>query len=636
MVIPLARQTQVTASVPQVTLVQPSQSGPDPVVAAIDDGAQRASKLTQALAQREKEQLDQLYKVQIAAEVSEFEVQERAELIKLNAEGTGDESFSAVVMRNFQERASKVGEKYSEEFKREIKAKLLPIQETIGVGAMTLEQRKHEEKIVASMDTYINTAVNKVRFGASDEGTIFQEAEGVLASVPDNLRLGLELKLRENVRVASMGRELEANPAAFMQQVQSGAFNDVDPTQVNRLYDAAERTLLAAQERAERREREYREQLASDPYAAVRARLTEQGEVAPSKARLLQMQIESGIPSWGTAVISKQKAILYLDGVRNAQTPGEAAAFLSSLKQEAGVESPEDWGVLQRNMRQFAKAEGLPHLATVLEVLDPETARLYDDNFRHGVFEMMRDPKAADSVAALVGDEEAKKVRLEAKNALAEFNKMRERSGVEPSEIRRDSEFLEDAALIASRRAASQGRPFDVTKAVRPPESKYTHRMDNHNAYIVPADLSSTFSADALEGLKMDIIDSGEIAVPLSMPSAMRASVDMKREAGWFNGPSENTLVLKVRGYELYGKDGKPVVVPLDSLTVGEVQRKTSSSPRALSIEFRRLVKKPTLQQMQTPGTLLPPTTSGARDESLFKGATPPGDINILPPPTYE
>lgn len=611
--IPLARQQQVSIGVPRPTLTQPQAPGPDPLVAAGADVTQRASGLLDNLAKAETEQLNQLYKNSIAAELSQFETDSRARVLELESTGTGDKPFVTGVLDDFEERASGLGTAYSEELRNEIKVKLLPIREQVAAAALATQTRKTQEQVLSNADIFQNNLVNQVRFGVAGETAAMARVEEFLQTVPDNMRLGVGTKVREQVRVASINRAMEEDPAGFMQRARSGEFNDVDPTYVDRAYESAARTLVEQQERAERRQRDIRELATKDPLLAARESLVLQGNAAPTREQLYAEQERLGVPRWRTAAIEKDRALAYVGAIQATTNPDELAGLLVSLQAEA-VEKGEDWDTLQRNVSDFAKQENLPNIAHVLEVMNPKTAANYDPRYRQAAFEVMRDPKAADAATKLLGEKDAKTVREDAAKAVANHIAAKARAGASPSELAQDLQFSVDSALVAAARARQINQPFDA-KIVAPPESIARLRFDNRNAYHVPAALDATLSPQKMDQLRQQVLMQQGLELPASYPNRARAMTDLMRDSGWVNYEGVG-VALKVRGEQLYA-NGKPVIKTWEELTRGEAETRVFGAP---------------LNQGGTT-VLTPPSSTGPRDNSLFPTNRSPGQIELLPPP---
>ncbi len=546
-------------------LIQPGPQGPDPVVEAFAEGAERTGGFLEKLAEQERQQLDQLYRNSIEAELSQFELESAAKIIEFETNGTGDKPFVGAVMEDFKERASQVGASYSQELRDEIKVKLLPVQERTALSAMAVQKRKEQEQVLANAEIFQNNIVNQVRFGLVGEQAALARTEQFLSTVPDNLRLQVGTQAREMVRSATMARAAEADPASFIRRAKAGEFNDLDPTAVDRMYDGAVRTVLVRQEQAARQAESIQKLSFTDPVGAARRSLAARGNGAPTADQLRAEQIRLGISESALATLDKDTAIAYGKQLKNAPSPDVFQGLVEEMRVRM-IEQGKDPEAAKRDIVRFAKDEGMGNLAHALEVAADPTGS-YQPLYRQATFEILRDPKAGEAAKKLLGKEQADDVETKVAAALSQHESIMSRSGFDQAEILAIRQGVLDRAYIAKSISANAGdENFDVSM-VLPPESLVKPRLDEVNGYHVPADLENTFSTEYMRSLRDELIADAEFSP--SYPSALRQSTDFKRDAGWVNGP-DGSVVLKVRGVEVYSKTtNRPIVK-----TWQELQRK--------------------------------------------------------------
>ena len=560
--IPLARQQQVNTATPQVALVQPQQAGPDPIANAFAEGGVRIGSFTDKLAEQERKELETLYQNNIAAELSQFETDARARLIELEATGTGDKPFVKAALDDFNERAVTVGANYSAELREEIKVKMLPLREQIAVGALAVQQRKVQEQVLANADTFQNNLVNQVRFGAISEQAALAKLEQFSATVPDNLRLGISTKIREQVRVSTMDRMTEANPSAFIKRAKSGEFNDVDPTYVSRAYERAADTIVRQREAAERAQEKVRDLAEKDPLLAARQSLQLRGVQAPTRDQLYAEQVKLGVHPADAAVVDKATANLYVKTLQSAQSLDEFRGTMEQIRAQT-IQEGGDWELLQRNLSRFAREDDLPSLARAMEVA--KNPGSYPLDTQLATFELVRDPKAARSAEKLLAEEDKKAIVELATSAISNDIRAMARAGSSPEQLQRAQQFAVDTALIAAARSGKTDSKF-VTSVVSQPASLTKLRFDNRNAYYVPADLDSTYTPQRMENLRRKAIASGNLDVPATMPSAFRANLDFEDRAGWTTY-GDVGVALTVDGVQVY-QAGVPVIKTWSDLAV--------------------------------------------------------------------
>jgi hypothetical protein len=653
-VIPLARQTQVTAQVPQVALASPVGQGADPVVSAVNEGLQGTSKLIETLAQQEREQLDALFRTQIAADISEFEVQERARLIQLEAQGTGDESFTTVALRGFEERAANIGTKYSDELRNEVRARLMPLRQTISLNAVAIEQRKYETNILANAETVQYILANKVSIGEKSQEAALAEIEQLTQNVPDNLRLGVQLKMKEAIQTASLENILRSNPSEAISRLDAGDFIELNPALRARAYDRAQDTIARQAEARARQQEKFIEGLNKDPVGTLRAVV---GEGA-TREQLVEAQLKSGVPWWKVAVLSEAEAKQSIEMLQNARDEGEMLQALSQIQATAG----ENWDIVRRDITRFAKQEGIPDFGFVMQVMTPETMMNYDSLFRRGVFQTARSPidgrsgrtKAGAAAAEALGKTKADQVAADVAAALEEHLPAMGNRTFE--ERQRTVAFMTDAAIIAMAEAEKSGKKNygdKIKDIVVPPRSLAVLRNDNTGSYYVPADLDRTLSPRLMEEFRLRTIREEKLRVPASLPNADLLRRQLERDARWVTGEDEGTYALEIAGVPVYQEDGRPIirrqidfVKAANELIIYERDNppEVIAGSRSRPAQYVRgdsvprptpNLRPPLVTQPISQGGLVPPSASGKKDESLFP-TRPTGDINLLPPPTYE
>lgn len=581
-IIPLQSNRQVSLTVSTPNTITPSRATVDPMAAAVGSIATEASKLTEVLAKREEEQLDLMYKNQIAADISQFEIERISRVAELQQTGTGEKPFVKGVLDDFDEAAKKIEAAYPNVYQDQVKLKLQPLQERVAASALAIQMARTERQVILNSESFANGLASNRRWGLIDDAVGEKQIAEYLSTVPDNLRAGEEAKIREQFRVAAMSNQAEADPAGFMEAVRSGAYPDAPFNVKENLYEASNRRLVAEQEARERRREQILKLAQSDPMEAARISAAERGFTNPTRQQLLDEQIQLGVHRADLAIITKAEAQNLAKDLSQIQDLDQLRVFVAQKKAEYG-EKGEDWSQIERNLDQFG-VEMHPAMRGALEYAGNEGA--FKPEYGVALMELIKDPKAGGRATKNLKDlgwtdTEISELRTQTATTIADEAKIMERAGASEAEIESFYQMKMDAALIVAAGKERTGvyNQSAVLETVAAPTTLYEKRLNNTDAYTVPLVQGVTpYSPDFMDAIKKDWLQSPDLNVPATFPNGRLSREAIASKAGWVSY-GDKAVRLAVDGATVYA-NGKPVIETWDGLAadVGDWKAHLSAS----------------------------------------------------------
>lgn len=574
-VVTLKTTTSTSPSSGRPNLVSPSPARIDPVREVQAATADSFGQFLGKMAEREERELERLTRNEIAAKVSAFETDSLAKLVELDATGVEEgKTFVETAVEDFSTRAKELESGYSPFFQEEIKKQLLPVQERVASSALSMQVRRVEDEYKRNAEEFSNNLVNKVRFGMVSEGSALSSVAEFSNSLPDNLREGLRQKMTEATRVASMDRLLMESPGSFLRSAKKGDFNDVDPSIVSRAVSSATRTLAEQREAAVRRQEKLEKMAASDPMRAAREALASQGITVPSRQQLLQTQQQLGVHPVDVALLTKDEAKLYQKELSSLSNIDEAIGWVAQTK-ATFVEKGEDWELVKADLDRFSEDVN-PAVLSLVEYADNPMA--YPVELGEALMELSRDPKAAEKAKTLLLNSgvpltQVQGLQQEAFKEVQEDLAIRVRSGSSPEDSLRALSSVQDTAMVlAAKQWVSTGEvnPKTASRVAASLSEGRERRLNNRDAYSVPASLSRSLSEQYMEFIRDEVLSSEDLSIPSGYPTASFGREDIRKRAGWTqSGPS--AVMLTVGGAPVL-VGGSPVIKSWNEMLEGVVE----------------------------------------------------------------
>lgn len=565
-VIPLQSQRRVSIAPAEPNLIQPSRQVVDPVAGAVAGVADNFSKLTDKLAREEEKQVELLQKNQIAADVSNLEIERLSRVAELQMNGTGDKPFVQGVMEDFDARIKEVEAGYSPFMLQEFRQKVLPLKQTVAKTALATNMALLTKQIERNTESVVNTLSTKASLGLSSYEETGLAIKAYVADLPANMQAAAEQEMRRQTQAAFLQHQSTADPDGFLRELKENP-----DFYINEGFDAGDLIAyrgkaVAEQERRRKALEDEQKLFATDPVAAAKSRLARDGVMTPSPQALRDAQLAAGVHPVDVAVLSKTEAQTLAKNLSVPRDLGQFILELESSKKEIEARGG-DWNQVLKDVKRFG---GTLHPA-VLGALDyAEKPALYTPEYGAALMQLLADPDAGKKAKESIGGAtETDPIESAVLGAIEDDMRIMQASGSSTEEdMARIRQAKVDAAFImaAEKKRLGTYSRSDIVAAVTTPPGAAAKVITNRDAYYVPPEFAEKLNRQTMDDVREAWLNAGKLDVPATFPGRRLSDDDIRRNAGWVSY-GDDAVQLTIRGVPVY-VEGKPVIESWNSLAV--------------------------------------------------------------------
>lgn len=332
-----------------------SSNAPDAFGAIGAAQLQANGELMQEIAREEDKVLRKKERLRMYSELERFDQETLEVTNRFEQRGTGDENFVDAVMSNVNSRSEEFINEMPNFLRDEARVRLLPKQTRAAKNALATQNLKIEEQQRQDWQTFNNNIINSVRYGGLDPQAALEQINSASEDLPETIKESARQASIGSLRQAALHSAFDPNdPQRVIERIDSGEFNDVDPTVVGRVRTAAKKQIVKQQEQFAKLRNEAVEDRFDDPRLAAEKLLQSEGVTAPSFSEIQVAQDRLGVPRHKQAVMTKEQSNALSDALNRTQTLEEFFLIRDEELEERAAQNgvtPED---LKRDLVRFS------------------------------------------------------------------------------------------------------------------------------------------------------------------------------------------------------------------------------------------------------------------------------------------
>lgn len=546
----------------------------------------QTSELVGQLAEREVEELRKQARVNLMTEVSQFAIESRERLLEIKREGTGERSFTAVVMEDTQRRADELIANQPKFLQAEATMRLLPQQVSVAKSAIAIQEADRQAELQRDRQTFLNNTINQLRFGDLDEEVALEQARTFASQLPADQQRDAEFEFTQAIRASSLYKLVDENPQEAIEAIRGGKFNDLDPSVVSRQYSLAKRALLkgvATPNKALKQAKKAR--IEGDNAKFAELLLQAQGVANPTRLDIIKVQEAAGIPKSAIRVLNKEDAQLVARSLTEAEDLTSLGATLTEIRTQFASDGIDP----DLAMKDVIELGDMPvAVAFVADMTEEDLLKAPSDS---GVFlgvnavlQMTRDPDAPKKAMDVIKNREfddlpgAKEdINTVVEDAIGDLSKAASAAGVDiPNIAEIEGAIRGVSQIVYADELTRTGSTSKAKKAAQRAVEGLLELKDDivvteQDAYVLPKEITAVLDEDAMGALREQILEKTPLFLPATFPDEELLRKHYERVAGWVRQGDDLVLVtgvntVGVAPQPILQADGSMIKIPLEDL----------------------------------------------------------------------